>query len=444
MIKALTLMGQLGYGYDRDSFFRALSEGVDYIGVDAGSIDSGPYFLGSGRMKANYSATRADLETPLKEALKRDIPFVIGSAGYAGADEHLRTFMEIIGDIAHDNGLHFKVFLIHSEIDKGFVLSELKKGNIISYEGNRELTEEDIRASTRIVAQMGACRFMEGLRKGYPLIVAGRATDASIYAAYPLLKGFPEALCWHMAKIIECGALCAKPASASDALVGRIDMDAFYLEPPNPERRCTPDSAMAHALYENINPFIIEEPDGRLDLSDAVYKAYTDRCVKCYGARWYGKNDLTLKLEGAAFRGYRTIAIAGIRDPMMIEHLDGIVEELKQESLKRFGEGVKLDFKLYGKNGVLGELEFDSKLHEIGIIIDVVADNQQKVHTVCSVVKSRLQHYDYPGRIATGANLAFPYSPAEFDLGEAYEFNVYHLLKVDDLCELFETEEVEF
>jgi len=44
MIKALSLMGQLGYGYNRNSFMNAIEESVDYIGVDAGSIDSGPYF----------------------------------------------------------------------------------------------------------------------------------------------------------------------------------------------------------------------------------------------------------------------------------------------------------------------------------------------------------------------------------------------------------------
>ncbi len=444
MLKALALMGQLGYGYNRDSFLRAVDDGVDYIGVDAGSIDSGPYFLGSGRMKASYEATRRDLEFPLLQALKLNIPFIVGSAGYAGADEHLHKFVKILSDIAADNSVHFDLFLIHSQIDKEFLKSELKKGNIHPYEGNRELTESDIDRSTRIVAQMGAGRFIEGLKNSYPVIVAGRATDASIYAAYPLLEGYRPELCWHMAKIIECGALCAKPASASDALVGRIDSDAFYLEPPNPERRCTPESAMAHALYENIDPFVIQEPDGVLNLRGARYEAVSDRCVKIWGATWQPSRKIRLKLEGAAFVGYRSIAIAGIRDPYMIRKLDCILDDVKDHCVRQFGDDVILNFRLYGKDGVLGGLEFDENLHEIGLVIDVVAAEQELAHTVCSVAKSAIQHYDYEGRIATGANLAFPYSPAEFDLGEVYEFSVYHLLDVDSYDELITAEVISF
>jgi hypothetical protein len=43
----------------------------------------------------------------------------------------------------------------------------------------------------------------------------------------------------------------------------------------------------------------------------------------------------------------------------------------------------------------------------------------------------------YTGRIATGGNLAFPFSPAEFAGPEAYEFRLYHLMKVDDPCAAF-------
>ena len=34
-------------------------------------------------------------------------------------------------------------------------------------------------------------------------------------------------------------------------------------------------------------------------------------------------------------------------------------------------------------------------------------------------------------------NLAFPYSPADFDLGEVFEFSIFHLLEVDDPTSLF-------
>ncbi len=443
MIKALSLMGQLGYGYHKDSFLEALNEDVDFIGVDAGSIDSGPYFLGSGKMKANYDATRNDLEFPLKKAIELNIPFIIGSAGYAGSDIHLNQMVEIIKDIAKDNNLHFKIAVIHSEFDKEFIKSEFKKGNIKSYEGNRKLTIKDIESSTRIVGQMGVDKFIEALKIGANVILAGRATDASIYAAYPLMKGYKPELAWHMAKIIECGALCAKPASPSDALLGIIDDDAFYLRPPNKTRKCTPQSAMAHTLYENTNPFIIEEPDGTLILNDAKYEQHDERTVKIYGAKWIERENITIKLEGAKLSGYRTIAVAGIRNPDMIAQIDNITQDIKKQTQERFGNNFNLTFRLYGKNGVLGAMEFLDNPYEIGIIMDVVANSQQTAHKICSVAKSNLQHYDYENRIATGANVAFPYSPAEFDLGEVYEFSVYHILDTNDVNEYFKIEEIE-
>jgi len=40
-----------------------------------------------------------------------------------------------------------------------------------------------------------------------------------------------------------------------------------------------------------------------------------------------------------------------------------------------------------------------------------------------------LLHYGYPGRISTAGNLAFPFSPSDFKVGEVYEFSIYHLME---------------
>ncbi len=437
-------MGQLGYGYNKDSFIEAMKENIDFIGVDAGSIDSGPFFLGSGKMKANYGATRDDLEFPIRQSIKKGIPFIIGSGGYAGSDIHLKQMVKIITDIAKDNDLHFKMAVIHTEFEKRFIKQELKKGNIKSYENNRELTLENIEKSIRIVGQIGSEKLIEALKNNFNIILAGRATDASIYASYPLLEGYKPELCWHMAKIIECGALCAKPASPSDALLGMVDKECFYLKPPNKNRKCTPQSTLSHTLYENTNPFVIEEPNGTLLLHNAKYERFDERTVKISGAQWIERKRTTIKLEGVKFSGFRTISVAGIRDPLMIEQIDNIIQDIKNAIENKYTNGFSLNFRLYGKNGVLGEMEFMDSIHEIGLIIDVVARTQKFAHKICSIVKSYLQHYDYKGRIATGANLAFPYSPAEFDLGKVYEFSIYHILDTDNINEQITIERIEF
>ena len=48
-IRYLSLCGLLGYGYAPVSLKNALMDDLDFVGVDAGSTDPGPYYLGSGK-----------------------------------------------------------------------------------------------------------------------------------------------------------------------------------------------------------------------------------------------------------------------------------------------------------------------------------------------------------------------------------------------------------
>ena len=47
-IRYLSLCGLLGYGYAPQSLSAALEKDLHFIGVDGGSTDPGPYYLGSG------------------------------------------------------------------------------------------------------------------------------------------------------------------------------------------------------------------------------------------------------------------------------------------------------------------------------------------------------------------------------------------------------------
>ena len=57
---------------------------------------------------------------------------------------------------------------------------------------------------------------------------------------------------------------------------------------------------------------------------------------------------------------------------------------------------------------------------------------------MCSVARSTLLHYGYPGRIATAGNLAFPFSPSDIKVGPIYVFSVYALLRSEHPVELFQ------
>lgn len=63
--------------------------------------------------------------------------------------------------------------------------------------------------------------------------------------------------------------------------------------------------------------------------------------------------------------------------------------------------------------------------------------SKEEANTVCSFLRSTLLHYGYPGRISTACNLALLYSPSDISCGQVYEFNIYHLMEVDDPKSLF-------
>jgi hypothetical protein len=149
-----------------------------------------------------------------------------------------------------------------------------------------------------------------------------------------------------------------------------------------------------------------------------------------------------VKLEGAKEAGCRTVSICGNRDPIFISQIDDILKNVKKRTAANLSADFdyQLEFIVYGKNGVMGSLEPNQSItsHEIGIVIDVVADTQEHSAAVCSVARSTLLHYGYPGRIATAGNLAFPFSPSDIKVGPIYVFSVYALLRSEHPVELFQ------
>ena len=80
--------------------------------------------------------------------------------------------------------------------------------------------------------------------------------------------------------------------------------------------------------------------------------------------------------------------------------------------------------------------------HELGIIIEAVADTQAHANTICAFARSTMLHYGYEGRRATAGNLAFPYSPSDFHAGDVYVFSLCHIIAVEDPFALFPTASV--
>ena len=441
-IRILTPSGMLGYGFPVDHFKMGLALKPHAITIDSGSTDSGPQKLGLGEMTCSREAYVKDIEVLLEGQRAAKVPLLISSAGGDGTNLHVDVFRDIIVEIAQRRGWRFKLAKIYSDVDKAHISRELRAGRIEPLGPVPPLDQREIDAATVVVAQIGAEPFVKALdeSEGVDVIVSGRAYDPSPTAAMAIRAGFDPALAWHMGKIMECGALCAEPVGRN--VMGWLRRDHFEIEPLNPAERCTTASVAAHTLYEKTHPFLLAGPGGTLDLSHCTYEQVTDRRVRVSGSRFEPAKPYTVKLEGAKTSGYRSIFIAGARDPIFIAQIDEILAKVLAATRAYFKEVPEETYRiiphLYGKNGVMGELEpVKTPAHELCIIVEVAAATQSLATAICGKARTALMHSPYPGRIATAGNLASPFTPLEIPLGQACEFNVYHLMKVDSPTALF-------
>lgn len=437
----------LGYGFPEASFNRGLELKPDLIAVDAGSVDPGPYYLGAGKSFTDRAGVKRDLRLMLKAAGRLNIPVVIGSAGGSGARPHVEWCREIIEEIAAEEKLHFKFGIIYADVPREIVLKAVENGEVEATHGVPELTVETVEKAERIVAQMGIEPIQAALASGCQVVMAGRAYDPSVFAALPVALGFDSGLALHMGKILECAAIAATPGSGADAVMGILREDHFELVPLNPIRRFTKESTAAHTLYEKSDPYFLPGPGGMLNLKDVRFEELPEGRARVYGSRFESSAQNMIKLEGVEKYGYRTISVAGTRDSIMIGQIDAIIEAVRgstAESLTTEGIDAELYFHVYGKDGVMGELEPDKNAvaKELCIVIEAVAAKQQSADSACSIARSTMLHYGYPGRIATAGNLAFPFSPSDIRAGEVYVFSIYHLMKIDDQS-IFKIETIE-
>ncbi len=270
-LRILSPTAILGYGFPMESFVEGMKRKPHVIAVDAGSTDPGPYYLGAGKSFTDKNSVKRDLEIMIPAALEQNIPVIIGTAGGSGGRPHVEFCLNIIREIAKERKLTFKLAVIQSEFDKDFIKQNLKDGNIEPLHPAKQITEEDVDDTVRIVAQMGEEPFIKALEEGADVILAGRSYDPSVFASLPIKEGFDKGLAIHMGKILECAAIAALPGSGSDSMFGYLRKDNFVLEPLSPLRKCTTLSIAAHTLYEKSNPYILPGPGGAINLHESEF-----------------------------------------------------------------------------------------------------------------------------------------------------------------------------
>ena len=439
-MKLLAATGMLGYGFTETAFARAIKQGVDLIGCDAGSMDPGPYYLGAGVPFVSRRAAKRDLGLMLEAGVRNKVPIIIGSAGGGGGADHVNWTRDLIDELAAERNLKFRMAVIQAEQSATDLRTAIREGRVKPLGPISELTEADVEASSRVVAMMGVEPLQEALKNDVDVVLAGRCSDAAIYAAKPVAEGVDPGLAWHLGKIIECAGQVVEPRTGQDCVIGTLGNDHFLVEPGHPDKRCTRMRIAAHTLYENPSPYELKEPGGLLDTHHSQYEQVDERTVKVSGSHFHPRAPYTVKLEGVRELGFRTVFVAGVRDPDLVTGINDFVAACHDRvSNEAVSMGVDpssytLTVRIYGQSAVMGSRDPVARPepHELCLVADVIAPDEETSAAILAKARYALLHTDFPNRKCISGNLAIPFSPSDMAAGPVYSFNVWHTMELND------------
>ena len=181
--RVVSTCAALGYGYPRESLRAALAGRVDAIICDGGSMDAGPYYLGTGDSYFERDAVKADYRHMVEAGKRIGCPVIVGSSGMAGGNRNLDAMLGIAKDVFDELGVrNAKVGVIHAELDPETVVRQYRNGSLHPTGVGPELSEEALQESV-IVGQMGVHPLIAALDGGAQFIFAGRACDSALFAA---------------------------------------------------------------------------------------------------------------------------------------------------------------------------------------------------------------------------------------------------------------------
>ena len=440
-VKVLVPAGALGAGCPEDAFQRGVSLKPDVLAVDAGSTDSGPYYLGAATTKMTDAATRHDLRQLMLARDKLGVPLIVGSCGTSDTNAGVDWMARLCEEIAVEEGLTATVALIYSEQSAAGLASYLERGAITPLPPMGELTQARLEECDHIVGLLGYEPLAKAIAAGADIVLAGRTTDTAVIAAVPLMRGLPAGASWHAAKTAECGGLCTVQTRRGGVLL-TIDETGFDVEPLAADNACTPFTISSHLLYENADPYRLTEPGVVLDAQGASYDALDDRTVRVTGSKAEVR-PYTMKLEGSGAAGFRTMVFTAVSDPKIMDRIGDWLGRL--EAFLREGIGkvlglnpadYQLDLRPYGWNALdPRRAATDRSPLEVGLMVLATAATQDRANQIAKFCNPYLLHF--PLNLDDPLpSFAFPFSPAEVVLGPQYEFKLNHVVHLDDPGEL--------
>lgn len=447
-INVIVPVGAIGAGVRRSDMVAGVAMGAHAIACDAGSTDSGPAYLATGKSKYSRDAVKADLRLLMEFQASANIPLLIGSCGTSGCDMALDWMVDIAREIAREDGLSPKLTVLYSEQDAATLARYADSGAIRPLAPLTDVDQATFERCDHIVALMGPEPYIAALQDGAEIVLGGRTTDTAVIAAVPLMLGAGAGPAWHAGKIAECGGQCTVVSRDGGVLV-RVGHAHFEVEPLSPANACTPATVSAHMLYENSDPFRLVEPGGVLDVTDAVYRAVNDRVVRVE-ASVFAKAPYTMKLEGAAGGPFQTIMLVGIQDPKVLAELERFMAQMLeyltgrvQASMGLSPDAFDISLRPYGWNAVSGMPVPAGAVppREVGLMFVATAPSQEIATQIAKTCNPAFFHMplDLEQELPS---YAFPFSPSEIERGQVYNFLLNHVVEVDDPLELVRTRTV--
>jgi len=436
--------GHLGFAPLRvESFEIGVASHPDYIAADSGSDDVGPIPLGTDTSTSPLAWQTHDLERMLLASRKLGVPMIIGSSGDTGANSRVDLFVEIVKELAAKHRLpRFKLGYFYSEIDRDDLRQRMRRGETVAgLEGHRTLIDSELDATERIVAMAGVHPFIELLRQGADVIIGGRSSDSCVFAAPAIHHGVPEDQAYYLGKVLECASFCAEPYGGKETVLGQVSSDAVEVTAMHPAQRCTVASVAGHAMYERANPYFEHVAGGTLDMSECRYEQVSEKTTRITGAKFRRAPEFRVKLEGAGKVGERYVGMVGIRDPYTIAHVDDVIGWARDKVRERFGDsGYELHYTVYGRDGIMGELEpmRDRPAHELCILVQGIAASAEMAEEVCMIGTRQMFYARLPDVKGSAGSVAFALDEV-LRASPAYRWTINHTLRCDDPLELFPT-----
>ena len=436
--------GHLGFApLKPDSFYLGVEEKPDYIVADSGSNDVGPMPLGTGTSVSPLAWQEHDLDHMLRASRKIGATMIIGSAGDTGANNRVDLYVDIIKKLAREHKLpKFNLGYFYSEVPQHYLIEKLQAlEKIPGLDGRGDLSVDDVKRTDRIVAMAGVHPYIQLLEQGAEVIIGGRSSDCNVFAAPAIMHGFPEELAYHLGKVMECASFCAEPYGAKETILGTITHEDIKVKAMHPGQRCTIASVAGHAMYERSDPYFEYVAGGVLDMTNCKYEQYDEKTCRITGPVFKpSEGVIYVKLEGAGRVGERYIGIAGVRDPYNIQNIDRVIEWCREQVREKFGEsGYQLRFHIYGKNGVMGDLEpiKEIRSHELCIVVEGIAPTKEMAEEITITGTRQIFYARLPEVKGTAGTAAFLVEEA-MHASPSYEWTMNHIVPVKDPMELFE------